>query len=28
MRDNAGLFGLPQSLIDAVKEVQEGIAEY
>jgi len=28
MRDNAGLFGLPQSLIDAVKEVQEGSAEY
>lgn len=28
MRDNAGLFGLPQSLIDAVKNVQEGSAEY
>ena len=28
MRDNANLFGLPQSLIDAVKEVQEGSAEY
>ena len=28
MRDNAGLFGLPQSLIDAVKDVQEGSAEY
>ena len=28
MRDNAGLFGLPQSLLDAVKEVQEGSAEY
>lgn len=28
MRDNASLFGLPQSLIDAVKEVQEGSAEY
>jgi hypothetical protein len=28
MRDNASLFGLPQSLIDAVKEVQESSAEY